>query len=70
MQKLSTGDDATLGSYLRLCEERGMDGGAELIRKKIAESPNGADEEVLASEEQMVVVLLHASIPTDPQPRS
>lgn len=56
MKKLSTGQDSTLGNYLALTEAVfGKDSPAvEFLRKKIADAPNGADEEVIADEGQMV----------------
>ena len=59
MQKLSTGDDATLGNYRKMAVVFwGEDSGAvKFLDVKIAGSPNGADEEVLADETQMVQVL-------------
>ncbi len=59
MQKLSTGDDATLGNYRKLAavffgeESRAV----EFLDAKIAESPNGKNEEVLADESQMLYLL-------------
>lgn len=58
MMKLSTGDDSTLGNYRKLCaavfgEQSGC---TKFIDKKIAESKNGADEEVIADESQMMYV--------------
>jgi hypothetical protein len=60
VKKLSTGDDSTLGSYLDLCT---MVFGAEskpvrFIEAKMAESPLGAAEPVLADESQMVALLV------------
>lgn len=59
MEKLSTGDDATLGSYLKLSTLFfGADSRATVfIKKKIAESPDGEKEEVVADERQMVYLL-------------
>ena len=59
MQKLSTGDDATLGNYRRLaCVVFGEESKAvKFIDEKIAESPDGENEEVIADEGQMVYLL-------------
>lgn len=59
MQKLSTGDDSTLGSYLKLSRTFfGADSAAtRYLEQKIAASPNGDAEEVLADEGQMVYLL-------------
>ena len=59
--KLSTGQDSTLGSYLKLClaffgEESPQ---VRFIMDKIAESPNGANEEVIAEESQMMYLLFN-----------
>ena len=61
MMKLSTGQDSTLGSYLKLClaffgEESPQ---VRFIMDKIAESPNGANEEVIAEESQMMYLLVN-----------
>jgi len=59
MQKLSTGDDATLGNYRKLAtaffgeESKAV----EFLNEKIAEIPNGENEEVIAAESQMVYLL-------------
>jgi hypothetical protein len=59
MKKMSTGQDSTLGNYRRMALLFfGEDSGAvEFLDEKIAESPNGADEEVIADEEQVVGLL-------------
>ena len=59
MQKLSTGDDATLGNYRKLATVFfGPDSKAvKFLDDKIAESPNGENEEVIADEGQMVYLL-------------
>jgi hypothetical protein len=58
MQKLSTGHDATLGNYLALTLQTFGEGpAAEFLRKKIAKSPNGENEEVLQPESQMLWLL-------------
>lgn len=59
MRKLSTGDDATLGNYLILTkvffgeESRAV----TFLENKIAESPNGEDEQVITEEGQMIHLL-------------
>jgi hypothetical protein len=61
MMKLSTGQNSTLGSYLRLCQAVfGEDSEqVKFIQDKITESPNGADEEVVAEESQMLYLLVN-----------
>ncbi len=61
MMKLSTGQDSTLGTYLKLCNLIfGTDSPqVKFIMNKIAESPNGADEEVIAEESQMMYLLFN-----------
>lgn len=61
MMKLSTGQDSTLGSYLKLClaffgKESPQ---VKFIMDKIATSPNGANEEVVAEESQMMYLLIN-----------
>lgn len=59
--KLSTGQDSTLGSYLKLCQLFFGDESvqAKFIREKIATNPNGADEEVIVDEHQMMYLLVN-----------
>ena len=66
MMKLSTGQDSTLASYLKLClAVFGQDSAqVRFIMDKIAESPNGAYEEVIAEESQMLYLLVNLP-PTD-----
>lgn len=61
MMKLSTGQDSTLGSYLKLCQLFFGDDSvqAKFILEKIASNPNGADEEVVAAESQMMYLLVN-----------
>lgn len=59
MQKMSTGDDATLGNYRKMAV---LFFGAEskavkFLDEKIAASPNGENEEVVVDESQMVYLL-------------
>lgn len=49
---LSTGKPPTLGNYLEIAEEYGPPG-LKIIEDKIAESPKGKDELVIAAESQM-----------------
>lgn len=59
MNKLSTGQDATLGNYRALASVVfGNDSAAtKFLDTKISESPNGRDEEVIADETQMIQLL-------------
>lgn len=59
MNKLSTGQDATLGNYRALSSiVFGNDSAAtKFLDSKIAASPNGRDEEVIADEQQMLYLL-------------
>ena len=61
MTTLSTGMPSTLGSYLTLCNMFfGEDSvQAKFIMQKIASNPNGADEEVIAEESQMMYLLFN-----------
>lgn len=61
MMKLSTGHDSTLKSYKELAEATfGKESAAvRFLDKKIASSPNGENEEVMADEGQMIYVLLN-----------
>lgn len=56
---LKSGAPATLGTYLEVCETLfGSDSGAvDYLKEKIAEAPHGADEEVIADENQMNLLL-------------
>ena len=49
MLKISTGQDSTLRTYRKIATVFG-DSAVQFIDKKIAESPNGENEEVLADE--------------------
>lgn len=59
MQKLSTGQDANLGHYRKLAAAVfGKESKAvAFLDGKIAESPQGDQEPVLADESQMVMLL-------------
>jgi len=61
MITLSTGQPSTLGSYLRLCELFFGEDSAQVrfINQKITSNPNGADEEVVADESQMMYLLFN-----------
>ena len=56
MKKLSTGDDSTLKNYRLLAKAYfGEESKAvSFLDQKIADSPNGENEEVLADERQML----------------
>lgn len=64
MNKLSTGDDATLGGHRKIAAAVfGEDSPAvTFLDKKIAESPNGANEEVIADERSVVHLLLRIHV--------
>lgn len=59
MNKLSTGQDSTLGNWLSLCERLfGKSSDATtFVEEKILTSPNKENEEVVASEGQFLMVL-------------
>ncbi|MDX7711796.1 hypothetical protein [Aeromonas caviae] len=59
MRKLSTGHDSTLGNYRKMAVAVfGEDSKAvQFLDNKIAESPNGEDEEVIVAESQAVSML-------------
>ena len=63
MTKMSTGDNATLGNYRKFAVAVfGKDSkSVKFLDDKIAASPSGANEEVLAAERQMVQVLIQLS---------
>ena len=50
---------STLGEYRKMCAALGVDNNAAvaLLDKKIAESPNGENEEVIAADSQMRMLL-------------
>src|SRR4030095_8803987 len=77
VNKLSTGQDSTLGNWLALCiAVLGEDSAAvAFLREKIATAPHGADEEVIADERQLLHALLRLEqrgyVPSSrPVPRS
>jgi len=59
MTKMSTGDDATLGNYRKMAEAVFGEGSkpVKFLDDKIADSPNGTNEEVIVDERQMVYLL-------------
>jgi hypothetical protein len=59
MIKMSTGQDSTLGEYRKMAKIFFGEESAAItfLDKKITESPNGKDEEVIAAESQMVHLL-------------
>jgi len=59
MTKMSTGDDATLGNYRKMAVAVfGEDSKpVKFLDDKIKDSPNGANDEVIADERQMVHLL-------------
>jgi len=63
MNKLSTGDDSTLGSYLKIAKAifSADSGGVKFLEQKIKDSPNGENEEVIADESQMLHAIAHQS---------
>ena len=65
MMKLSTGMPSTLGSYLKLCDTFfGPESvQSKFILDKITTNPNGADEEVVAEESQMMYLLFNLPAP-------
>jgi hypothetical protein len=52
--KLSTGQPSTLGSYLDNCNALGLKAGAKFFEDKIAQSPKGREERVIAAESQVM----------------
>ena len=58
MTIISTGEPSTLKTYKRLTQIFGPKA-VEFIQNKIDESPNGEEEEVIAHETQMMVLLAH-----------
>lgn len=55
MRTISTGEPSTLGTYKKIASIFG-DKPLEFIQKKIDESPNGEDEEVVAEESQVLLL--------------
>lgn len=61
MIKLSTGADSTLGNYRDLSAATFGENSPQVkfLDDKVAESPNGRDEEVIAPESQMLYLLVN-----------
>ncbi len=61
MKKLSTGQDSTLGEYRKLTVALlGEDSPAvKFLDERIAESPDGDKDEVIAAESQMMYLLVN-----------
>jgi hypothetical protein len=59
MMQLSTGHDSTLGNYRKLAVVffGPASEAVEYLDRKIAESPNKEDEEVIAAESQVIHLL-------------
>jgi hypothetical protein len=57
MNRLSTGQASTLGSYRRIAKIFFSDKAVAYLDQKIKESPNGENEEVIADETQMFHLL-------------
>lgn len=65
MKKISTGQDSTLGTYrdiakflcLNLCG-KGNHKAVEFFEKKIKDSKNGENEEVIAEESQVIYLIM------------
>jgi hypothetical protein len=61
MRTLSDGETPnTLGGWLKVAQILHLEGGEALLRQKIEESPKGEDDEVIADEGQMLMLLLSA----------
>lgn len=60
MKKMSTGQDSTLGNWIKMVQlVFGKDSKAiDFLEKKVLESPNGRNEEIIADEGQLLHVLL------------
>lgn len=56
MKTISTGEPSTLKTYKKIARFFSSKA-EEYISKQIAESPNGEDEEVIAAESQMLILL-------------
>ena len=72
MRKDEEGNEcpATLGEYLDLCTAFMPNSAAvELLENKIAESPNGRDEVVIAADSQMRYLLMHMLVQARKVPR-
>ena len=58
ISKLSTGMPSTLGTYRKIAKVLFSSKAVDFLDRKISESPNGEDEEVLANETQMIQLLM------------
>lgn len=72
MTKMSTGDDATLGNYRKMAVAVfGEDSKpVKFLDNKIVSSPDGANEEVIADERQMVYLLGKMAFSSPNPPRT
>lgn len=61
LPKMSTGEDATLGNYLKLCTRvfGGESRAVEYLQKMIEKDPNKENGAVLQEEDQTLVLLAH-----------
>ena len=62
MKLISTGQPSTLGTYRQIASFLSQDDNSEVIKyfdKKIKESPNGENEEVIADETQMMLLIVN-----------
>ena len=55
MMKISTGEDSTLKNYMKIAVVFGPKA-VNYIQKLIDESPNGENEEIIAEEQQMLML--------------
>ena len=61
MRTISSGEPATLGTYRKIALVLSGSENSEVVKffdKKIEESPNGENEEVLADETQMMFLII------------
>lgn len=56
MRTISTGESSNLKTYLKIAQVFGPKA-VQFIENKIKESPNGEDEEVIADEQQVLMLL-------------
>ena len=69
MRTISTGQPATLGTYLGISKFFG-DEAYRFMQDQILKSPNGGDEEVIAEESQMLYLLANVkNMPDDARPK-
>ena len=62
MNKLSTGDPSTLGSYIKLCKAFGFTKAQAYFEEKAYAAPHGEEEEVLADERQVMVLVVRLEV--------